>query len=61
MTTIVHTTDRKALLEKTLPSTGDQLDALWNLLLNNPALKAAVQADPTFLKIAAVKAKYPKV
>lgn len=61
MKTIVHTSNRKQLLDKTLPPAGDQLDAIWNLLLANPAMKAAVLADPVYAKITAVKAKYPKV
>lgn len=59
---ITHTRNRNELLAKDLPSTGDQLDAIWNLLINlSPQMKAAVEADPVFQSIQSIKtSRYPK-
>lgn len=61
MRKLTHTSNRNEVLSEKLPTIGDQLDAIWNILLSNPATKDAVEADPVFQRISDMKAKYPKV
>jgi hypothetical protein len=64
MKIINHTRDRNKLVRGDMPDWQTQMDAIWNLFqalaLANPALAAQIQQDPTFQKIQAAKAKFPK-
>lgn len=61
MKILTHTRDRKGLVRDNVPDWQTQIDAIWSLLATQPALKAAVEANPVYQQVKAVKAKFPKV
>lgn len=60
MRTLVFTDDRNKLVRANAPDWQTQIDAIWTILQNNPAVAAQVAADPVYQKVMEVKARYPK-
>lgn len=58
MKRVVHRENRDKLLAERLPTVGDQLDAIWKLLLSMDANK--VQADSVYQRIMHIKSTLPK-
>lgn len=61
MKKLFHQCDRDKIIRDNVPSVGDQLDAIWNILRADPRYRAAVETDPVFKLIMELKAKYPKM
>lgn len=60
MTTLRFVADRNTCVRAAVPDWQTQLDAIWAILAAHPTTAAAVAADPTYQKILAAKAKFPK-
>jgi hypothetical protein len=64
MKTLTHIRDRNKLVRENVPDWQDQIDSLWDMVAllakSNPAVASALQNDPRYQKILAVKAKFPK-
>lgn len=61
MKKLLHQSDRNQIIRDNVPTVGDQLDAIWNILRSDPKYKDAVENDPVFKAIKELKTKYPKM